>query len=173
MLSRPAVAIFITMVIEYVVATQLAGVIGGQAVALLVIASIVVGVVVLRRAAAEFVEASVATAVKNSGLDQFAGDRLASAPAGEGRAADRAMQTFGALLLIVPGVVTSLFGLAFLLPPVRAVARPFVLHRIQPWIRPNLRFARGPMGFRRDVVDVDLVVDDAADEPPSSRAELS
>ena len=82
------------------------------------------------------------------------------------------MMLFGALLMIIPGVVTGLLGLLFFLPPVRAIARPIVLHRIQPWIRPNLRFGRGTMGFGRDVVDVDLV-DDTNDEPPSPRAELS
>ncbi len=172
MLSRPAVAVFAIVAIEYLAATQLAGVIGGQAVALALILLTIAGIVVFRRAAASFVESSVAAAVQNSGLDRLAGGRLADGPVDEARTADSAMMSFAGLLLIVPGLVTGLVGLLLLLPPVRALARPVVLHRIQPWIRPNLRFGRGPMGFRRDVVDVD-VVDDADPRPPSSPAELS
>lgn len=172
MLSRPAVAAFAIVAIEYVVATQLAQLIGGQSVALAIILLTVAGVIVFRRAAAAFVESSMAAAVHNSGLDGLAGARFADTPVDEARTADRAMVSFGALLMIIPGLVTGVIGLLFLLPPVRAVARPVVLHRIQPWIRPNLRFGRGTMGFRREVVDVDIV-DDTDAGPPSSRAELS
>ncbi len=172
MLSRPAVAAFAIVAIEYLAATQLAHVIGGQSVALALILLTVAGIVVFRRAAASLVESSVAAAVHNSGLDHLAGDRFADTPIDESRTADRAMVSFGALLMIIPGLVTGVAGLLLLLPPVRALARPVVLHRIQPWIRPNLRFGRGTMGFRRDVVDVDIV-DDTDAGPPSSRAELS
>jgi len=172
MLSRPAIAFFAIVVIEYIVATQLAGVIGGQAVALIIIGLTLAGMALFRRAGADFVESSVATAMKNSGLDQMTGNRFSQTDTTNDRTADRAMRLFGALLLIVPGIVTGVVGVLFLLPPVRSIARPVVHHRIQPWIRPNLRFGRGTMGFGRDVVDVDIV-DDSTNEPPSSRAELS
>ena len=171
-MSRPAVAVFAIVAIEYLAATQLARVIGGQSVALALILLTVAGIVVFRRAAASLVESSVAAAVHNSGLDRLAGDRFAGKQIDEARTADRAMVSFGALLMIIPGLVTGVAGLLLLLPPVRSFARPVVLHRIQPWIRPNLRFGRGTMGFRRDVVDVDIV-DDTDAGPPSSPAELS
>lgn len=168
MLSRPAVAFFVYLVVEYLAVTQLASAIGGQAVALTLIVLTVAGVALFRRVGASLLEASVATAMRNTGLSSDLGDRV---PAGDGHTADRAMMLFGALLMIIPGIVTGVLGLVLFLPPVRAFARPVVLHRIQPWIRPNLRFSRGVMGFGRDVVDVDIV-DDTNDEPPSPRAEL-
>lgn len=169
MLSRPAVAIFTYVVVEYLAATQAASVIGGQAVVLTLILLTAGGIALFRRVGALLLEASVATAMRNSGLAQTGPPGLDTN--GSGRTADRAMMLFGALLMIIPGLVTGLVGLLLFLPPVRALARPVVLHRIQPWIRPNLRFSRGVMGFGRDVVDVDIV-DDANDEPPSPRAEL-
>jgi UPF0716 protein FxsA len=168
MLSRPAVAFFVYLVVEYLAVTELASAIGGQAVALALIVLTVAGVALFRRAGASLLEASVATAMRNTGLSDDSRDR---APADDGHTADRAMMLFGALLMIIPGIVTGVLGLVLFLPPVRAFARPVVLHRIQPWIRPNLRFSRGVMGFGRDVVDVDIV-DDTNDEPPSPRAEL-
>ena len=131
-----------------------------------------IGMVSFRGVGASFLETSVASAMQSAGLHNAPGaERFATADASAGKAADRAMMLFGALLMIVPGIVTGVLGALFFLPPVRALARPVVLHRIQPWIRPNLRFARGSMGFGRDVVDVD-VVDDPSDEPPSPRVEL-
>lgn len=172
MLSRPAVALFALVAIEYVAITQLAGVIGGMQTALLMLVLSAVGVMAFRRVGASFLETSVATAMQSAGLQNVPGaERFAGADASADKAADRAMMLFGALLMIVPGLVSGVLGALFFLPPVRALARPVVLHRIQPWIRPNLRFARGTMGFGRDVVDVD-VVDDSSNEPPSPRAEL-
>lgn len=167
MLSRPAVALFALVAVEYVAITQLAAVIGGARVALVMVLSTIVGVMLFRRVGASFVETSVATAMRSAGMATPAGAETATAD----KAADRAMMLFGALLMIVPGIASGIVGALFFLPPVRALARPVVLHRIQPWIRPNLRFSRGTMGFGRDVVDVDIV-DDSSDEPPTPRAEL-
>ena len=173
MLSRPAVVVFVLVALEFVALTQLADAIGGFQTVLVLIGLSVVGVALFRRVGASLIEVSVATAMQNAGIDNVAGmPRPSATVTGEPRTSDRAMMLFGALLMIIPGVVTGLLGLLFFLPPVRAIARPIVLHRIQPWIRPNLRFGRGTMGFGRDVVDVDLV-DDTNDEPPSPRAELS
>jgi len=172
MLSRPAVALFALVVVEYVAITQLAGVIGGAQAALAMLLLSLVGMLLFRGVGASFLETSVASAMQSAGLQNVPGvERFATADASADKAADRAMMLFGALLMIVPGIVTGVLGALFFLPPVRALARPVVLHRIQPWIRPNLRFARGAKGFGRDVVDVD-VVDDSSNEPPSSRAEL-
>jgi len=172
MLSRPAVALFALVAVEYVAITQLAGVIGGARAALVMLVLTLIGMVSFRGVGASFLETSVASAMQSAGLHNAPGaERFATADASAGKAADRAMMLFGALLMIVPGIVTGVLGALFFLPPVRALARPVVLHRIQPWIRPNLRFARGSMGFGRDVVDVD-VVDDPSDEPPSPRVEL-
>jgi len=43
--------------------------------------------------------------------------------------ADGALILFGGALMLTPGFVSDLFGIALLLPPVRAVIRPFVLRR--------------------------------------------
>lgn len=173
MLSRPAVAVFVLVAIEYVALTRLAGAIGGQEAALILLGLTIAGVALFRRVGASFIEDSIATAMQNAGASHLAGaPRSATAGTNSTATADRAMMLFGALLMIIPGIVSGVFGLLLFLPPVRALARPVVLHRIQPWIRPNLRFGRGTMGFGRDVVDVDIV-DDTNDEPPSPRAELS
>ena len=172
MLSRPAVALFALVAVEYVAITQLAGVIGGARTALVMVLFSLAGAMLFRRVGSSFLETSVATAMQNAGLANVPGaERFANADASADKTADRAMLLFGALLMIVPGIATGVLGALLFLPPVRALARPVVLHRIQPWIRPNLRFSRGTMGFGRDVVDVD-VVDDTSDEPPASRAEL-
>jgi len=172
MLSRPAVALFALVAVEYVAITQLAAAIGGGRAALVALALSLVGIMSFRGVGASFLETSVASAMQSAGLQNVPGaEPFAKGDASASKAADRAMMLFGALLMIVPGVVTGVVGVLFFLPPVRALARPVVLHRIQPWIRPNLRFSRGTMGFGRDVVDVDIV-DDSADEPPTSRAEL-
>lgn len=177
MLSRPAVAIFALVVVEFLALSQLAGAIGGGLTFLVVLGLSVLGIALFRVVGASFVKASVATAVENSGFADLAGaPKFASGADRPGFAADHGMRLFGAFLLIVPGVVSGALGALLFLPPVRALARPVVLHRIQPWIRPDLRFGNGSMGFGRvvdvDVVDVDIV-DDSNDEPPSPRAELS
>lgn len=171
-MSRPAVALFVLVAVEYVAITQLAGVIGGARTALVMVVLSLAGAMLFRRVGASFLETSVASAVQSAGLTNVPGaERFANTNVSASKTADGAMLLFGALLLIVPGIVTGVLGALLFLPPVRALARPVVLHRIQPWIRPNLRFSRGTMGFGRDVVDVDIV-DDTSGEPPASRAEL-
>ena len=171
-MSRPAVALFALVAVEYVAITQLAAVIGGAETALVLVLLSLAGAMAFRRVGTSFLETSVASAMQSAGLQNVPGaERFAAVDASAGKAADRAMMLFGALLMIVPGIVTGVVGALFFLPPVRALARPVVLHRIQPWIRPNLRFARGTMGFGRDVVDVDIV-DDSAGDPPTPRGEL-
>lgn len=177
MLSRPAVALFALAVIEYVAVTRLAAAIGGGVALLVLLGLSVLGWMLFRRVGSSFVEASVATAMKSAGVNASnlgsvpGADRFADADGSPDLAADRAMMLFGALLLLIPGIASGALGALFFFPPVRALARPVVLHRIQPWIRPNLRFGRGTMGFGRDVVDVDIV--DHTDEPQQPRPELS
>jgi len=177
MLSRPAVALFALAVFEYVAITQLAGALGGGITLLVVLGLSVAGWMLFRRTGAAFVDATVATAMQQAGVASSFGGAPAGAEPRSGdagspdHAADRAMMLFGALLMLVPGLVSGVLGALLFLPPVRALARPVVLHRIQPWIRPNLRFGRGPMGFGRDVVDVDVV--EHTDEPRNPRPELS
>ena len=43
--------------------------------------------------------------------------------------ADAFLILFGGALMLTPGFVSDLFGIALLLPPVRAVIRPFLLRR--------------------------------------------
>ncbi|HME47480.1 FxsA family protein [Mycobacterium sp.] len=44
----------------------------------------------------------------------------------QGAVSDGALVALGALLVVIPGLVTSVLGLLFLLPPTRAAARPVV-----------------------------------------------
>jgi len=161
MFSRPAVVLFALAVAELFVLTRIASAIGaGPAVLALILLS-VTGIVLFWRGGARFLAASV--------------DRVTAAGVQkESVVADRAMVVFGALLLIVPGFLTGLIGILLLVPPIRTLVRPVVLHRIQPWIQPNLQF-RQVRWFGRDVVDVDIIdVDDAPNEnQQTQRPELS
>jgi len=67
---------------------------------------------------------------------------------------DGGLIIFGGALLLTPGFVTDVFGLALLLPPTRAVLRAFVLRRFVV-LRVVAGAAgrarpRGPAGTRRD-----------------------
>lgn len=48
---------------------------------------------------------------------------------------DGALVIFGGALLLTPGFVTDLFGLAFLLPPTRAVIRRLLVRRVAGRLR--------------------------------------
>lgn len=71
--------------------------------------------------------------------------------------ADGFLIVLGGALMLTPGFVSDLVGMALLLPPVRAVVRPALVSRLQ---RMALGAALGPTGRRRhpggrsDVIDV-------------------
>ena len=70
--------------------------------------------------------------------------------------ADAFLIVLGGALMLTPGFLSDLVGVALLLPPVRAVVRPLLLSRLQVMA---LGAAVGPSGRRRrggpsDVIDV-------------------
>ena len=70
--------------------------------------------------------------------------------------ADAFLIVLGGALMLTPGFLSDLVGVALLLPPVRAVVRPLLLSRLQVMA---LGAAVGPTGRRRgggpsDVIDV-------------------
>lgn len=71
--------------------------------------------------------------------------------------ADGFLIVFGGALMLTPGFLSDFFGMALLLPPVRAVVRPFLMARLQVMAL-GAAFG-GPRGRRRDsgrsgVIDV-------------------
>ena len=63
---------------------------------------------------------------------------------------DGVLVIFGGALLLTPGFVTDIFGLAFLLPPTRAVIRRLLVRRFAGRIRVSGPPPRGGRGFDVD-----------------------
>jgi len=63
---------------------------------------------------------------------------------------DGALVIFGGALLLTPGFVTDIFGLAFLLPPTRAVIRRLLVRRFAGRIRVSGPPRGGGRGFDVD-----------------------
>lgn len=156
MFSRPAVATFALAVAELFVLTRVASILGTGTTLLLLVGLSLLGVVLLKRVGAGLLQASVSSMAARAGGAKRTPE--------SSNFADQGMGLLAAVLLIIPGFLTGLLGFLLYLPPIRAAARPVVLHRIQPWIQPNLQFGR-VRWFGREVVDVDLVdVDDHSDD---------
>ncbi|ONM50131.1 FxsA family protein [Nocardia donostiensis] len=109
-------------------------------------------------------------------LDQFR--RAGRGEVNPGTAvADGALVAIGAVLLFVPGLVTSVLGLLLLLPPTRALARPLVAAvaaRRVAEIAASVPH-RGVVIDAEDVVDATVVTqwyDDPSDPRPSTRPVL-
>lgn len=100
--------------------------------------------------------------VRSQGRRVFEGFRKASRGELEpGRAvADGALVAAGAVLMFVPGLLTSLLGLLALTPPTRFLLRPvvaaFAARRMG-----RVATAVGPFGYRNVVIDPDGEVIDA------------
>lgn len=60
----------------------------------------------------------------------------------------------GAVLLVVPGFVTALVGLALLVPPTRVPVREYLIRRWTRRARVSVRTTSGPTVFRTDSVIV-------------------
>jgi UPF0716 protein FxsA len=74
----------------------------------------------------------------------------------QGALTDGALIALGTVLVVVPGIVTTVFGVLLLLPPTRAAVRPV---------------ARRPVARRRDYIDgevIDVVDFEQPALPPSS-----
>lgn len=105
----------------------------------------------------------------------FAGARvkrqLVEVLAGKSPVTDSAVTAIGAVLLIVPGLVSSAMGLLLLLPPTRKVARPLVAATAARGLGWPLIIATRFVERRRtrDVIDGEVTdVTDVTDpEPPA------
>lgn len=73
---------------------------------------------------------------------------------------DGALVLLGGVLLIIPGFITDVLGLALLLGPVRALGRRLLARNVQSrLLRRALRFTRPPGGSATDY-DVDSTAND-------------
>ena len=98
-----------------------------------------------------------------SGLVTDSIRQLASSPqiASGPSAAERAMLCLAGILLIVPGLLSSVIGALLVVPPIRAVVGPRLLAPVAQFVPFSLRRpARGGRRTGPDVVDVDLVNED-------------
>lgn len=156
MLSSVALVLFVAFVVELFVIVQLAGGIGALATVALVVLLSILGVAFLKARGGGLVKATITGISQNGSLDT-------------NDLADRTITIAAGLLLVLPGFVTAAFGGLLLLPPVRALARPVLLARLENSAGLNLRFGT-------NVVDVDSVVvtdvDDPTDPSTSTRPEL-
>lgn len=127
---RIAAAVLALPLVELLVAIAVGRLIGALPTVLLIVAGMVVGVVVLNREgkgalgdlrAAQRSFGAAAVTVTPDGRT-VGGD--APGPAGRGRRpADRLLVVLAGLLLLVPGLVSDVLGLALLVPPVRSFLR--------------------------------------------------
>ncbi|MEM7095147.1 MAG: FxsA family protein [Actinomycetota bacterium] len=101
---------------------------------------------------------------------------------------DGALMIFGGALLLTPGFFTDAVGLSMFIPPLRAIARRLVLRRVNGRVTafagtagaagPGFGFTTfstgGPFGpagtsrSRSDAIDVEEVIVERIDDPPSS-----
>lgn len=136
-------------VAELVVIVQVAGEIGvGNTLGLLLLISIA-GVSLARRAGL-------------GALDQLRRAQASGKPPSR-ELSDSGLLLLAAVLLVLPGFITDVFGLALFLPPVRTAVRALVLRRLSKSgrlvvVTPTARYDR------TGVWDVD-----STEEPPTSR----
>ena len=140
------------VVAEIVVMVVVAEMIGAVATLLLLAASSLLGVLFVRHQAARMMSNSVDPMVSVRHVD--------AAPLLDGVA-----RLFAGVLMIIPGFVSTILGLALLLPPVRRLIRPVVFVRATGWTGFTKRFGA-------DVIDVTLVDDPAPKPSQSTRQEL-
>ena len=121
--------------------------VGALATVALVLASTMLGCMLLRRQG--FSTMATARAEIDAGRDP-------SRPLAHG-----AMTVFSALLLMVPGFITSIIGLVFLLPPVRDLAWRLLKSRVTV----VSSFGQGGFGQRRRDKTIDLDAEDFSRGP--------
>lgn len=171
MLSRNAVIIFAVAALEFFVFTRLIDAFGFGATLLGSVAIAAVGVFLLRKNLAK-IPAAVQQFVDPATLVSDRSDNRRPATAS---ATKLGLNALGALLLIVPGFVSSAVGALLFLPPVRALAGPTVQKRMeafQPFSsmgdsQPFDVFNRMRQAERRAdgrIVDVDTVDDANVDD---------
>ncbi len=131
-MSRAALAVLVWVVVEVLLFSWVASLIGVWNVVLVLIAASLIGAALVRRS----VQGLVREAVERQHLSQ---DRLVLGLAG--------------VLLIVPGLASGALGALLVVPPIRAVVGPRISGRLAQFV-PIRRFGA------RNVVDVDLVNED-------------
>jgi UPF0716 family protein affecting phage T7 exclusion len=117
LLGRLSFLALVVPLLDLFLLVQLAGWIGGGPTFLLVLASAAAGVWLIRRA--------------GSGVLQRLQTPIAAGPAPGRELFDRTVTFFSGVLLIVPGVITSVLGLVAVLPPSRMLLRRV----IEGWTR--------------------------------------
>lgn len=130
MLSLRALIGLLVPAIELFVLIRAAEVVGGAVAILALFGLSALGVVVLK--------AQGGLAMRSLAESLSAGAAPASA-----EVADRIVRFLAAALIVVPGFLTGLVGLVLFVPPVRALALPFVQSRAEGFLRPTLRFRGG------------------------------
>ena len=117
--------------------------------------------------------------VRSQGRKVFAGLRRASQSGGSptGAVADGVLVALGAVLMFVPGLVTSALGLVLLLPPTRMLIRPVVValgaRRFGVLIAAASAGGRvfGANADNRATVIDGEVIDESADDPRYPRTD--
>ncbi len=159
MFSRPAVAIFIVIVVEYLAAAQFASAFGVANTLLALVGSSLLGVFVLRWKAAGLLLST---------LQSFGTESRRS------EVIDRVLGLLAGLLLVIPGFVTAVMGLLLLLAPVRRAVEPFVLARTTGWTVPFVNRTGSRVRWSTDetVIDVDVVEPEPNDASRPARPEI-
>ena len=136
----PLVLLFIVVpIVEIYVIIQVGEAIGALWTIALLVADSILGSMLMR---------SQGRAAWRRFNEAIAGGRI---PARE--VLDGVLIVFGGALLLTPGFVTDIFGLAFLLPPTRAVIRKLLVRRFAGRVfvaRPGSARANGHGGFDVD-----------------------
>lgn len=157
--------------LEWLVASALAAVIGWSWVAVIEVALVAVGIVVMRRAGLNAFRSLRATTVDGVTVVPAASEETMAKVAQD--ASDAGSLFVAGLLIAVPGLVTSAVGLLMLVPPVRRAltraASRFVRRRAE---RAGMSFRSTTTVAGVTVVDGDVVRDDAPGPQRPVRGEI-
>lgn len=160
MISRAALAVFVTVVVEFLVFSYTARTIGTTPVVVLVIIAAAAGLMLLRREIPAVLRGGIGRLTASIGADEY-------------RFGNHGLLVVAGLLLLVPGFLTGALGLLLLLPPIRALVRRLVAARFAHLVPPIIGVpfpADGHPNHHGNVVDVDVVTEDT---PYSAPPELN
>ncbi len=162
MFSRSALGVLTVVIGEYLFFGFAAGLVGGSAVICARLAGFVAGLLLWRRHVPALLRDSIeplSQATRSVGGTPTTGTRT-----GTGRgAADHGLLVAAGLLLVIPGLITGLAGVALLVPPVRQWVRSRIRGRFDAFLSRgftgigglNVSFPNAGPYARRDVVDVE------------------
>ncbi len=129
-------------IIELYVMVQVASAIGVLPTVLLIVMSSVIGAWLVK--------------IEGLGVLRRMGQTLDAGQLPTDEAVNGLLVVLGGVLMFLPGFVSSAIGLLLLLPPVRALLRPFVLRGAR---RRIARSQAGVVSFAGPIVDVDSHID--------------